>query len=74
MAMESTIDEGSAPKKNSRALPPFFIFKMFKTAFLDDIKQWASRHRRHRLLYHRRHVRSRSKVENKNVGRGKLKD
>jgi hypothetical protein len=38
------------------------------------MKQWASRHRRHRLRYRRRHRRNQSKVEDKNVGHGKLKD
>jgi hypothetical protein len=52
----------------------FVTFKNFKTALMGDIKQWTSRHRRHRLRYCRRHRRSRSKVENKNVGPGKLKD
>jgi hypothetical protein len=61
-------------KKKIQGFPSIFIFKNFKTAFPGDIKQWASRHRRHRLRYGRRHRRSRSKVENKNVGYGKLKD
>jgi hypothetical protein len=60
-------------KKKFKGFPLFFIFKIFKTALFCDIKQWASRHRRHRLRYRRRHRRSRSKAENKNVGHGKLK-
>jgi hypothetical protein len=61
-------------KKKFKGFPLFFIFEIFKTAFLGDIKQWASRHRHHRLRYGRRHRRSRPKVENKTVGHGKLKD
>jgi hypothetical protein len=64
-------------KKNFKGFPLFFMFKNFKTAFPGDIKQWASRQRRqrrHRLHYGCRHRRSRSIVENKNVGRGTLKD
>jgi hypothetical protein len=61
-------------KKKFKGFSLFFIFINFKTAFLGDIKQWASRHRRHRLHYRRRHCRSRSKVENKNVRHDKLKD
>jgi hypothetical protein len=73
MAMESTMDEVSARKKKFKGFPLFFIFKIFKTAFLGDIKRWASRHRHRRLRFGRRHRRSRSKDENKNVGHGKLK-
>jgi hypothetical protein len=51
-----------------------FIFKKFETALFSDIKQWASRHCRHRLRYRRHHRCSRSKVENKNISHGKLKD
>jgi hypothetical protein len=58
MAMESIMDEVSARKKKSKRFPLFFILKNFKTAFLGDIRQWASRYRRHRLLYRRRHRRS----------------
>jgi hypothetical protein len=61
-------------KKKFKGFPLFFIFKIYKTALSCDIKQWASRHRRHRLCYCRRHRRSRSKVESKNAGHGKLKD
>ncbi|SAM03582.1 hypothetical protein [Absidia glauca] len=39
-----------------------------------DIKQWASRHRRHHLRYRRRHRRSRPKSRKQNVGHAKLKD
>jgi hypothetical protein len=63
MAMEPTMDEVSARKKKFKGFPLFFIFQIFKTALSCDIKQWASRHRR-----------SRSKVGNKIVGHGKLKD
>jgi hypothetical protein len=63
MAMESTMDEVRTQKKKFKSFPLFFIFKIFKTALSCDIKQWASRHRR-----------SRSKVEKKNVGHGKLND
>jgi hypothetical protein len=56
--MEPTTDEVSARKKKKfKGFPLFFIFKNFKTAFLGDIKQWASRHRRHCLRYRRRHRR-----------------
>jgi hypothetical protein len=61
-------------KKKFKGFPLFFIFKIFKTALFCDIEQWASRHRRHRLRYCRCHRRSRSKVENKTVGHGELKD
>jgi hypothetical protein len=61
-------------KKNFKGFPLFFICKIFKTAFLGDIKQWVIRHCHHRLRYRRHHRRSRSKVENKNVGHGKLND
>jgi hypothetical protein len=61
-------------KKNFKGFPLFFLFKIFKTALSCDIKQWSSHHCRQRLRYCRRHRRSRSKVENKNVGHGKLKD
>jgi hypothetical protein len=44
-------------KKKFKGFPLLFIFKNFKTAFLGDIKQWASRHRRHCLRYRRRHRR-----------------
>ena len=54
MAMESTMDEVSARKKNFKGFPLLFIFKNFKTAFLGDINQWASGHRRHCLSYSRR--------------------
>jgi hypothetical protein len=57
--MESTMIEVSARKKKVKGFPLFFIFKIFKTALFCDIKQWASRHRRHRLHYRRRHRRSR---------------
>jgi hypothetical protein len=39
MAMESTMDEVSARKKNFKGFPLFFIFKSFKTALSCDIKQ-----------------------------------
>jgi hypothetical protein len=65
MAMESTMNEASAQKKKFKGFPPFFILKNFKTALFCDIKQWASRHCRHRHRYRRRHRRSRSRVENK---------
>ncbi|SAM02009.1 hypothetical protein, partial, partial [Absidia glauca] len=39
-----------------------------------DIKQWASRHRRHRFRYRRRHRRGRSKSRKQNVGYAKLKE
>jgi fatty-acid desaturase len=52
-------------KKKFKGFPLFFILKNFKTAFQGDIKQWASRHRRHCHRYRRRYRRSRSKVENK---------
>jgi hypothetical protein len=74
MAMESTMHEVSARKKKFKGFPLFFIFKIFKTALICDIKQWASCHCRHRLLYRRRHRRSRSKSRKYNVGHGKLKD
>jgi hypothetical protein len=76
MAMESTMDEVSARKKKKKfkGFPLFFIFKNFQTALFCDIKQWASHYCCHRLRYSRRHRCSRSKVENKNVGHGKLKD
>jgi hypothetical protein len=75
MALESTMDEVSARKKKKfKGFPLFFIFKIFKTALSCDIKQWASRHRCHRLCYRRRHRRSRSKSRKQNVGHGKLKD
>jgi hypothetical protein len=61
-------------KKKFKGFPLFFIFKNFKTALFCDIKQRPSHHRRHRLRYCRGHRPSRSKVENKNVGHGKLKD
>ncbi|SAM04576.1 hypothetical protein [Absidia glauca] len=61
MAMESTMDEVSARKKKFKGFPLFFMSKNFKTALSCDIKQWASRHRRHRLRYRRRRRRSRSK-------------
>jgi hypothetical protein len=72
--MESTMDEVSVRKKKFKGFPLFFIFKIFKTALLCNIKQWASRHRRHRLCYRRRHRRSLSKCRKQNVGHGKLKD
>jgi hypothetical protein len=74
MAMESTMDEVSARKKKFKGFPLFFIFEIFKTAFLGDTRQWASHHRRHRHRYGRRYCRSRSKVENNNVGHGERKD
>jgi hypothetical protein len=76
MALESTMDEMSARKKKKKfkGFPLFFIFEIFKTALSCDIKQWASRHRCHRLRYRRRHRRSRSKSRKHNVGHGKLKD
>jgi hypothetical protein len=61
MAIESTMDKVSARKKKFKGFPLFFIFKNFKTALFCDIKQWASRHRRHRHRYRRRHRRSPSK-------------
>jgi hypothetical protein len=42
-ARESTM-ELSAPKKNCEGFPMFFTFENFKRAFLDDMKQWWSRH------------------------------
>jgi hypothetical protein len=75
MAMVSTMDELSAPKKKKfKGFPLFFIFKNFKTALFCDIKHWASCYRYHRHRYRCRHPRSRSKVENNNVGHGKLND
>jgi hypothetical protein len=74
MAMGSIMDEVSARKKKFKGFPLFFIFKFFQTALFCDIRQWASRHRRHRLRYRRRHRRSRSRVEKKSVDHGKLKD
>jgi hypothetical protein len=65
MAMESTMDEVSARKKNFKCFPLFFIFEIFTAALSCDIKQWTSRHRGHRLRYRRRHRRSRPKFENK---------
>jgi hypothetical protein len=55
--MESIMDGVSARKRKFKGFPLFFIFKIFETAFLGDIKQWATRHRRHRLRYRRRHRR-----------------
>jgi hypothetical protein len=52
MATESTMDEVSAGKK-TKGFPLFFIFEIFKTALFCDIKQWSSRHCRHRLRYRR---------------------
>jgi hypothetical protein len=43
----------------------FLHYKIFKTAFMGDIKQWWSRHRHRRHRYRRRHRRSRSNVERK---------
>jgi hypothetical protein len=57
MAMESTMDEVSARKKKIQGFPSVSIFEDFKTAFLGDIKQWASGHRHHCLRYRRRHRR-----------------
>jgi hypothetical protein len=31
-------------KKNCEGFPMFFTFKIFKRAFLGDMKQWWSRH------------------------------
>jgi hypothetical protein len=61
-------------EKKFKGFPLFFISKIFETALSCDIKQWASRHRRHRLRYRRRHRRSRSKSRKQNAGLGKLKD
>jgi hypothetical protein len=43
----------------------FFTFKIFKTAFMGDMKLWWSRHYRHHSCVYRRHRRGRSKVEKK---------
>jgi hypothetical protein len=52
-------------KKNFKGFPMFFTLENLKPAFLGDIKQWWSRHRRRRHRYRRRHRRSQSKVEKK---------
>jgi hypothetical protein len=36
----------------------FFTFENLKTAFMGDMKQWSSRHYRHRRRRHCRHRRS----------------
>jgi hypothetical protein len=74
MARESTMNEVSARKKKIQGFPSVLHYKLFKTALFCNIKQWASRHRHLRLRYHRRPRRSRSKIENKKTGHGKLKD
>jgi hypothetical protein len=40
-------------------------YKILKTAFMGDIRQWLSRHCHRRRRYPRRHRRSESKVEKK---------
>ncbi|SAM09589.1 hypothetical protein [Absidia glauca] len=56
------MDTGIRPKDSAMAME----------STMDE--QWASRYRRHRLRYCRRHRRSRSKCRKQNVGHGKLKD
>ncbi|SAM04055.1 hypothetical protein [Absidia glauca] len=65
MVSGSTMDNMSAIKKKFKGFPMFFTFENFKRAFLDDMKQWCSRHWHRRRRYRRRHRRSRSEVENK---------
>jgi hypothetical protein len=77
MAMESTMDEVSVRKKKFKGFPMSFRFKDFQTPLFCDIKQWASRHRRHLHHCHRyrhRHRRIRDPNLKKNLGHGKLKD
>jgi hypothetical protein len=74
MAMEFTTNEVSARKKKFKGFPLFLIIKIFKTAFLGDIKQWANRYRRPRPRYRRHPRRNQSKSRKQNVGHGKLKD
>jgi hypothetical protein len=57
-------------EKKFKGFPLFFAFKNFQTALMGDIKQWASRHRRHRLCYCRRHRCSQSIVEKKIQAKG----
>ncbi|SAM05736.1 hypothetical protein [Absidia glauca] len=54
------MDTGIRPKDS--ALQQYSGYGIYYgRAFLGDIKQWAGRHRRHRLRYRRRQRRSRSK-------------
>ncbi|SAL95400.1 hypothetical protein [Absidia glauca] len=56
-------------------LGPDAVFRERRVKVIwERYQQWASRHRRHRLRYRRRHHRSRSKCRKQNAGHGKLKD
>jgi hypothetical protein len=63
MAWESIMENGVHQQKNFKGFPMFLHLKIFKTAFMGDIKQWSSRHHRRRHRYRRRHCRSESKDE-----------
>jgi hypothetical protein len=64
-ATESTMERVSTPKKNCEGFPMFLHLKIFKTAFMGDIKLRWNRRYRHRRRRYRRHRRSLSKVEKK---------
>jgi hypothetical protein len=65
MARESIMERGVHQKKKFKGFPMFLHLENFKTALKSDLKQWSSRHYRHRHRYRRRHRRSESRDERK---------